>query len=38
MRYRDQYFQSLKTVLQGNTAIKKDTTLLNIPKPEKVND
>jgi hypothetical protein len=38
MRYRDQYFQSLKTVLQGNTAVKTDTSLLKIPKPEKVND
>lgn len=38
MRYRDEYFQSLRTVLQGNAAVKKDTTSLNIPKPEKVND
>jgi hypothetical protein len=38
MRYKDQYFQSLKNVLQGNTTVKTDTTSLNIPKPEKIND
>jgi len=38
MRYRDQYFQSLKNALQGNAAVKTDTTTLNIPKPEKIND
>ncbi|MFI5151902.1 MAG: hypothetical protein ACHQET_01130 [Chitinophagales bacterium] len=38
MRYRDQYFQSLKTVLQGNSAVKVDTTSLPIPKTEKIND
>jgi len=38
MRYRDQYFQSLQNVLQGNKTVKLDTTALNIPKPEKIND
>jgi hypothetical protein len=38
MRYRDQYFQSLKNVLGGNSASKMDTTSLKIPKPEKIND
>ncbi len=38
MRYKDQYFQSLKNVLQGNTAMKRDTTNLKIPNPEKIND
>src|SRR6516164_9879649 len=38
MIYKDQYFQSLKNVLQGNTAIKPDTATLKIPKPEKIND
>ncbi|HTQ28449.1 MAG TPA: hypothetical protein VMI35_09985 [Puia sp.] len=38
MIYKDQYFQSLKNVLQGNTAVKPDTNLLKIPKPEKIND
>ncbi len=38
MRYRDQYFQSLQNVLQGNKTVKLDTTKLKIPKPEKIND
>jgi hypothetical protein len=38
MIYKDQYFQSLKNVLQGNTSVKPDTTALKIPKPEKIND
>ena len=38
MRYKDQYLESLKNVLQGNTSVKKDTTSLKIPKPEKIND
>jgi hypothetical protein len=38
MSYRDQYFQSLRSVLQGNKTVKLDTTALKIPKPEKIND
>ena len=38
MRYKDQYFQSLKNVLKGNTTVKLDTNSLKIPKPEKIND
>ncbi len=38
MRYKDQYYQSLKNVLRGNTPGKLDTTTLKIPKPEKIND
>jgi hypothetical protein len=38
MRYRDQYFQSLKNVFGGNSALKMDTTTLKIPQPEKIND
>ena len=38
IRYRDQYFQSLQNVLQGNKTVKLDTTKLKIPKPEKIND
>src|SRR5215207_3142003 len=37
MRQKDRYMESLKTVLQGGT-IKLDTTSLNIPTPEKIND
>jgi hypothetical protein len=38
MRYRDQYFQSLRNVLEGNSSVKTDTTLLKIPKTEKIDD
>lgn len=38
MKYKDEYLQSLKNVLQGTTAVKKDTTSLKIPKPENIND
>jgi hypothetical protein len=38
MRYRDQYFQSLRNVLEGSSAVKADTTVLKIPKAEKIDD
>jgi hypothetical protein len=38
MRYRDQYFQGLKNVLQGNSSVKLDTTALKVPKAEKIDD
>jgi hypothetical protein len=38
MRYRDQYFQSLKNVLEGSSSVKTDTTALKIPKAEKIDD
>jgi hypothetical protein len=38
MKYKDEYLQNLKNVLQGTTSVKKDTTSLTIPKPEKIND
>jgi hypothetical protein len=38
MRYKDQYMQSIKSVLEGDQTIKLDTTSLNIPTPEKIND
>jgi hypothetical protein len=38
MRYRDQYFQSLRNVLEGNNTVKVDTTTLKIPKTEKIDD
>ncbi len=38
MRYRDQYFQSLRNVLQGSSSVKMDTTVLKIPKTEKIDD
>jgi hypothetical protein len=38
VRYQDQYLQSIKNVLQGNAVVKKDTTVLKIPKAEKIDD
>ncbi len=38
VRYKDQYLESIKNVLQGTTTVKMDTTMLKIPKPEKIND
>jgi hypothetical protein len=38
VRYKDQYLESIRNVLQGNTTVKLDTTTLKIPKPEKIND
>jgi hypothetical protein len=38
VRYKDKYLEDIRMVLQGNTTVKMDTTLLNIPKAEKVSD
>ena len=38
MIYREQYFQSVRNVLQGNSSVKSDTTALKIPKTEKIDD
>ena len=38
MRQKDRYLENLKTVLQGDVTVKLDTTLLNIPNPEKIKD
>jgi hypothetical protein len=38
MIYKDQYYQSLKNVLQGNTMVKLDTSTIKVPKPDKIND
>ena len=38
MIYREQYFQSLRNVLEGNSSVKSDTTALKIPKTEKIDD
>jgi hypothetical protein len=38
MRYKDQYLNNLKSVLQGNASVKLDTTAINVPAPEKVTD
>jgi hypothetical protein len=38
MRYRDQYFQSLRNVLEGSSSVQLDTTVLKVPKAEKIDD
>jgi hypothetical protein len=38
VRYKDKYLEDIRMVLQGNTTVKMDTTLLSIPKAEKVSD
>src|ERR1700712_978703 len=38
VRDKDQYLESLKNVLQGNVSVKRDTTTLKIPKPDKIDD
>src|SRR5688500_453996 len=36
--YKDQYLNNIKNVLQGNVTMKLDTTTLDIPKPENINE
>ena len=38
VRYRDQYFEGLRNVLQGNNSVKMDTTVINAPKADKSDD
>ena len=38
MRYKDQYIENIKNVLQGKVMVNLDTIPLNIPVPEKIND
>ena len=38
VRYRDQYFEGLRNVLEGSSTVKVDTTALKIPKTEKIDD
>ncbi len=38
VRYKDKYLDDIRMVLQGNTTVKMDTTLLSIPKAEKISD
>jgi hypothetical protein len=38
VRYRDQYFEGLRNVLQGSSTVTMDTTALKIPKAEKIDD
>lgn len=38
MLYKDKYLDNVKSVLQGNTPIIVDTTTLDIPKTENIDD
>jgi len=38
VKYKDQYLNNIRSVLQGNAAITLDTTILDIPKPENIDD
>jgi len=38
MQQKDLYLNSLNSVLQGNTTVKLDTTSINVPNPETIND
>lgn len=38
MKYKDQYLDNIKSVLQGDVTVKLDTTALNIPVTEKSTD
>ena len=38
VRYKDQYLNNLKSVLQGNVNVNLDTTTLAIPKTENIDD
>src|SRR6201746_1406606 len=38
VRYKEQYLQGIRSVLQGNTTVKLDTNTLSIPKTEKISD
>ena len=38
VRYKDQYLNNLKSVLQGNVNVNLDTTALAIPKTENIDD
>lgn len=38
MHYKERYLENVKMVLQGNVTVKLDTTALDIPKPETIDD
>jgi hypothetical protein len=38
VKYKDQYLNNIRSVLQGNAAMTLDTTILDIPKPENIDD
>ena len=38
VKYKDQYLNNIRTVLQGGNPVQVDTTTLVIPKPETIDD
>jgi hypothetical protein len=38
IRYKEQYLESVKSVLNGNTPIQRDTTMLDLPKTDISNE
>jgi len=38
LRYKEQYLESVKAVLNGNTPIQRDTTMLDLPKTDISNE
>ncbi|MFT3827340.1 MAG: hypothetical protein QM731_25655 [Chitinophagaceae bacterium] len=38
MRYKDKYLDNVKSVLEGDVTVKLDTTMLEIPKAENIED
>ncbi|HQR94699.1 MAG: hypothetical protein B7Y15_07620 [Bacteroidetes bacterium 24-39-8] len=38
IRYKEQYLESVKAVLNGNTPIQRDTTMLDLPKTDMSNE
>ncbi|MBC7826913.1 MAG: hypothetical protein H7122_04145 [Chitinophagaceae bacterium] len=38
VKFKDQYLDNIKNVLQGDGTVKLDTTALDIPKPETIHE
>lgn len=38
VKFKDQYLDNIKNVLQGDVAVKLDTAALDIPKPETIQE
>jgi hypothetical protein len=38
VRYKEQYLDNIKNVLQGNVSVKLDTTQIDVPKAENVEE
>jgi hypothetical protein len=38
VKFKDQYLENIKNILQGDVTVKLDTTALNIPKSENIEE